>query len=69
MVEHRTVFKVLVSEDAQFSLWPADRLHDAGWSEAGKRGSKDECVDYIKKMWRARASTPQAAGCDRVVTH
>jgi len=69
MVEHRTVFKVLVSADAQFSLWPADRLHEAGWSEAGKRGSKEECVDYIKKMWFARPRSAPTAAHDAVVTH
>ena len=69
MVEHRTVFKVLVSADAQFTLWPADRLHEAGWAEAGKRGSKEECVDYIKKMWFARPRSTTTAAHDAVVTH
>lgn len=68
MVEHRTVFKVLVSAEAQFTLWPADRVHEAGWAEAGKRGSKEECVDYIKKMWFARPPAPQASH-EAVVTH
>ena len=30
---------------------PADRENALGWRDAGKRGQKQECLDYIKQVW------------------
>ncbi len=47
-----TIFKVVVNHEEQYSIWPADKKPDPlGWNDAGKKGTKQECLDYIEKMW------------------
>ncbi len=49
--EERTVFKVVVNREQQYSLWPADRSNAPGWINAGKTGDKNECLAYIQSVW------------------
>ncbi|HYQ49858.1 MAG TPA: MbtH family protein [Pseudomonas sp.] len=44
-------FKVLVNAEEQYSLWPDYKAVPAGWREAGKRGPKQDCLDYIEAVW------------------
>jgi MbtH protein len=44
-------FKVVVNPEEQYSIWPSDRENAPGWSDAGKRGSKEECLAHIKEVW------------------
>ena len=46
-----TVYKVVVNHEDQYSIWPADRENPLGWTDAGKSGSKSECLAYIKEVW------------------
>ena len=46
-----SVYKVVVNHEEQYSLWPEERASPPGWREAGKKGSKAECLDYIKDVW------------------
>lgn len=45
------VFKVLLNDEEQYALWPADRETPAGWRESGKTGTKDECLVYVEEVW------------------
>jgi MbtH protein len=45
------VFKVLVNGEEQYSLWPEYKAVPAGWREAGKSGSKQECLAFIEAVW------------------
>jgi MbtH protein len=49
--EDNTMYKVVVNQEEQYSLWPADRENPLGWSDAGKSGRKEECLAYIKEVW------------------
>ncbi len=49
--EDTTVYKVVVNHEEQYSIWPAGRENALGWKDAGKTGSKDECLAYIKEVW------------------
>ena len=49
--EDSTIYKVVVNHEAQYSIWPAYRENALGWSDAGKSGSKAECLAYIKEVW------------------
>ena len=40
-----------MNHEEQYSIWPADRELPAGWTDAGKRGSKTECLAHIKEVW------------------
>jgi MbtH protein len=43
--------RVVVNDEEQYSIWPADRELPLGWREAGKQGSKAECLAYIEEFW------------------
>jgi MbtH protein len=45
-----TIYKVVVSQTDQYSIWPADRENALGWKDAGKSGTKQQCLAYIEKV-------------------
>lgn len=49
--QDRRQFIAVVNPEGQYSIWFAERKLPPGWSEAGKRGTKDECLDYIAQVW------------------
>ncbi len=49
--EDITIYKVVVNHEEQYSIWPDNRDLPLGWTDAGKSGSKAECLDYIKGVW------------------
>jgi MbtH protein len=49
--EDTTVYKVVLNHEEQYSIWSADRENPAGWRDAGKVGSKQECLAYIGEVW------------------
>jgi MbtH protein len=46
------LLKVVVNQEQQYSVWPAERKPPAGWQEAGKIGHKEDCLNYIAEVWR-----------------
>ena len=44
-------YKVVVNHEEQYSIWLANRDLPLGWNEAGKKGTKEECLAYIDKVW------------------
>lgn len=44
-------FKVVVNEEEQYSIWPADRENEAGWNDVDKTGTSQECHAYIEEIW------------------
>jgi MbtH protein len=51
VVDESTVYKVVVNLEEQYSIWPADRENPSGWSDAGKTGSKEDCLSFIEQVW------------------
>ena len=49
--EDKTVYKVVLNHEEQYSIWPADRENALGWRDEGTTGLKQECLDHIKKVW------------------
>src|ERR1700677_4312366 len=49
--EDKTIYKVVLNREEQYSIWPAHRENALGWSDAGKSGTKQECLAYIKEVW------------------
>ncbi len=49
--EDNTIYKVVVNHEEQYSIWPADRENAPGWRDAGKQGTKAECLAYIEEVW------------------
>jgi MbtH protein len=44
-------YKVVVNHEEQYSIWPASRENALGWRDAGKNGTKEECLAYIREAW------------------
>lgn len=49
--QDRTIYKVVVNHEEQYSIWPADRENPLGWRDAGKTGMKADCLEFIKEVW------------------
>ena len=45
------VYKVVVNDEEQYSIWLADRENPAGWADEGTQGSKQACLDHIGEVW------------------
>jgi MbtH protein len=50
-IPREAVYKVVVNHEEQYSLWPAERENPLGWSDAGKVGSREECLAHIEAVW------------------
>jgi MbtH protein len=46
-----TQYQVLLNDEEQYSLWPADREIPAGWRPDGFQGTKDECTAHVDEVW------------------
>jgi MbtH protein len=46
-----TVYRVVVNHEEQYSIWPTDREIPNGWRDAGRSGSRDECLAHIREVW------------------
>lgn len=44
-------YQVLINDEEQYSLWPADQDVPAGWRSTGNEGSKEDCVSYVDEVW------------------
>ena len=49
--EDLSIYPVVVTQEEQYSIWPAHRENPLGWSDAGKTGTKEECLAWIKEVW------------------
>lgn len=49
--EDTTRYKVVINHEEQYSIWPADRENALGWQDAGRAGTKLECLAYIEEVW------------------
>jgi MbtH protein len=49
--EDKTIYKVVMNHEEQYSIWPADRENALGWNDVGKTGTKQEVLAYIKEVW------------------
>jgi len=44
-------YQVVISEEGRYSIWLDYRKIPQGWRAEDKRGSKQECLDHIEKVW------------------
>jgi MbtH protein len=49
--QDNTTYRAVVNHEEQYSIWPEHKALPAGWRDAGKSGTKDECLDYIEQVW------------------
>jgi MbtH protein len=44
-------YNVVVNDEGQYSIWPAEKEIPLGWAAGGTSGSKDECLRHIAEVW------------------
>ena len=44
-------YQVVVNHEEQYSICFADRETPPGWRLVDKRGTKQQCLDYIGEVW------------------
>ena len=49
--EDKSIYKVVVNHEEQYSIWPVDKENALGWADEGKSGAKEECLAHIKEVW------------------
>ena len=49
--EDTTIYKVVMNDEEQYSIWPAHRENPPGWRDAGKEGLKADCLAFIHEVW------------------
>ena len=49
--EDTTVYEVVVNDEEQYSIWPADRERPLGWRAEGTSGTKQACLAHIQEVW------------------
>lgn len=49
--EDQTIYKVVVNDEEQYSIWPAGRANALGWRDAGPTGLRSECLAAIARVW------------------
>ena len=45
------MYQVVMNNEEQYSIWPAEHALPPGWREGGPVGPKDACLEYIEKVW------------------
>jgi MbtH protein len=61
-------YLVVRNDEEQYSIWWADRDLPAGWHAEGTRGSRQDCLAHIDRVWTdlrplsLRQRMAQAAG-------
>lgn len=45
------IYDVVMNEEEQYSIWPAERPLPSGWTSVGVQGSREECLDRIAEIW------------------
>ncbi|HVK23909.1 MAG TPA: MbtH family NRPS accessory protein [Actinokineospora sp.] len=46
-----TVYKVVVNDEEQYSIWPDGKDNALGWRDEGTVGTKEECLARIQEVW------------------
>lgn len=44
-------YVVVINDEEQYSIWPADKDLPAGWRAEGMEGPKSDCLDHIERVW------------------
>jgi MbtH protein len=45
------IYRVVINDEEQYSIWREDKDIPAGWRAVGKRGPKAECLQHIEDVW------------------
>ena len=46
-----TIFRVVLNEEEQYSIWPDYRPIPGGWRDTGFSGKREDCLAHIEAVW------------------
>ncbi|MEU6406695.1 MbtH family protein [Streptomyces sp. NPDC046985] len=49
--EDLRTYLVVLNDEEQYSIWPADREVPDGWRTEGTQGPKADCLARIEEVW------------------
>jgi MbtH protein len=49
--DDKQTYHVVVNDEEQYSIWPADRDLPAGWRADGTEGTRADCLAHIGEVW------------------
>lgn len=49
--EDTTTYEVVMNDEEQYSIWPADRELPLGWTAVGTPGLKPQVLAWIEEVW------------------
>jgi MbtH protein len=52
----KPLYRAVVNHEEQCSIWSADRNNSLEWRDAGKIGTKANCLKYIGEVWTEQAA-------------
>lgn len=50
-VRMKDTFDVVANDQDQHSIWPKAKSVPLGWHSKGFSGTKEQCLEYIRKNW------------------
>lgn len=45
------LFKVIINDEDQYSIWPEKKEVPAGWKDVGFSGTKPQVTEFIDENW------------------
>lgn len=45
------IYRAVRNDEEQYSVWPVTKELPSGWLDAGKQGTRSECLDWIATVW------------------
>jgi MbtH protein len=45
------MYEVVINQDEQYSIWPANKAVPQGWQKVGRQGSKKFCLEFVREAW------------------
>jgi MbtH protein len=45
------MYRVVINDEDQYSIWPVDRQLPTGWRPEGFEGEEDACLAHIDQVW------------------
>ncbi len=49
--EDKTIYKVVVNHEEQYSIWPAHKANAAGWRDAGQERTEGGMPGLHQEVW------------------
>ena len=44
-------YRVVINDEGQYSIWPADQAPPPGWRPAGPTAGLPDCLSWISAAW------------------